>query len=142
VRAVWTSGLPRPEVVADNGNGFSTLRRWIKQGLMVATLSVAVGWEAIKAGNPCLSCGYSWYMDCPGVTQFGPDTDIEAAMSDVPDAESADRFVSHLMAGGHDGVIYEVFFRDNSKEYAEKNRETLARLFAGLMRGEIKTTFG
>lgn len=113
----------------------------IERAEMVATLTGTVGWEAIKAGKPCLSCGHSWYQNCPGVTQFGPETDLQAAIDLGVTRADADRFVAHLIAGGHDGVIYEAFFRDHSKEFAIRNRKTLVQTFAGLMTEDIKTTF-
>ncbi|MEL6618252.1 MAG: hypothetical protein AAFP16_05205 [Pseudomonadota bacterium] len=108
---------------------------------MVATITGTVGWEAIKAGKPCLCFGYSWYRDCTGVTQFTPQTDVARAMTEYPDPHSTDAFLSSLIARAHDGVIYEAFFKDQSTAYAAENQAAIPKLFADLMSGSVAPTF-
>ena len=109
---------------------------------MVATITGTAGWEAIKAGKPCLTFGYSWYRACPGITQFTPETDLSSAMHDRPSLETTQSFLSQLMARTHDGVIYEAFLKDSSTEYVARNREKLARLCVDLILARAPTTFG
>ena len=113
----------------------------LQKSKLVATITGTAGWEAIKAEKPCLSFGYSWYRDCAGITQFGPDTDIETAIANAPSQITTEKFVSRLMARSHSGVIYEAFLKDTSPEFALQNEENITRSFVNLMMGRTSPTF-
>jgi len=109
---------------------------------LVATITGTAGWEAIKAGKPCLTFGYAWYRSCQGITPFTRDTDLAAAIASPPTVEGTQEFLSQLMARTHDGVIYEAFLKDASPEYEVQNRANLASLCVELILGRAQTTFG
>ncbi|MEM7471498.1 MAG: hypothetical protein AAF340_09120 [Pseudomonadota bacterium] len=114
----------------------------IERSQLVATITGTVGWEAIKAGKPCLSFGYSWYRSCHGVTQYTEDIDLGSVLEIRPSKEETDRFLADLMSKTHDGVIYEAFLKDHSEAFARENKASLAKLFGRLMLQEIEPTFG
>lgn len=97
----------------------------INHSTCVAVVSGTAGWEAILSGKPCLTFGYAWFNNLPGVFRYKSGINLEHIFSEKICERELKTSLNLLLESFNKGVIdpnYKVIVKDYSDD---KNREYL-----------------
>ena len=103
--AARLAALPRVQFV-DEGIASSEL---IAHARLVATITGTAGYEALRAGKPCLYFGQAWYAGLPGAVCFEPGLDLAALSTRHVPRPALDAAVNEFLGGLADGLAHPRF---------------------------------
>ncbi len=81
----------------------------IAQARVVATITGTAGYEALRAGKPCVYFGRPWYAGLPGAIRFEPGLDLEEISHRQVPRAALDEAVNLYLGGLADGLAHPRF---------------------------------